>query len=121
MSKGIKITHWVATALVCLLMAMSAGMYIFNHEEVRTTFDKELGFPTWLIYPMAVAKIAAVIMLLSKFNKALTEWAYAGLSFNILLAVGAHVSVGDDQALPAIIAFFLILTSYFTWKRMMKR
>jgi hypothetical protein len=118
--KGIKIAHWIATALVCLLMSASAGMYIFNHEEVRDTFDDQLGFPTWLIYPMAVAKISAVIMLLTKFNNSLTDWAYAGLTFNILLAIGAHVSVNDDQALPAAVALLLILTSYFTWKRLSK-
>lgn len=115
-----KIIHWIATALVCLLMSASAGMYVFSHEDVRDTFDQQLGFPTWLIYPMAVAKISAVIMLLTKFNNSLTEWAYAGLTFNILLAIGAHLSVKDEQALPATVALVLILTSYYTWKRFPK-
>lgn len=118
MKKGIKITHWISTALVCLLMTASASMYVFNYEEVRATFDEELGFPTWLIYPMAVAKYSAVLMLLTKFNRSLTEWAYAGLVFNMLLALGTHVSRGDDQTLQVLVGLLLVVVSYFSWKRM---
>lgn len=118
MNRWIKTIHWVATALVCLLMSASAATYIFLHEDVVQTFQLQLGFPTWLVYPMAVAKISAVIMLLSKFNKPLTEWAYAGLSFNLLLAIGTHVSLGEGQALQAFIVLLLVLISYFSWKRL---
>jgi len=120
MKRGIRIFHWTVTILVCLLMTASATTYVLNYEEVRLTFEQELGFPTWLIYPMAVAKYSAVVMLLTKFNRSLTEWAYAGLTFNMLLAIGTHVANDDDQALPATVGLLLIIASYFTWKRIMK-
>lgn len=118
MSKWNKIVHWIATALICLLMTSSALIYIFYQDDVAATFEQQLGFPTWLIFPMAVAKLGAVFMLLSKFSKPLTEWAYAGLTFNLLLAVGAHVSMREEQAFQALLALLLVLISYFTWKRM---
>ncbi len=118
MKRGIKIAHWVATALVCLLIGASAMTYLIRYEEVVETFRLKLHFPIWLVYPMAVAKISAIVMLLTKFNRTLTEWAYAGLTFNMLLAVGAHASSGDSQYIYPTVALILVLGSYFTWKRM---
>ena len=107
-----------STVFVCGLMSLSAGTYVLDHDAVSETFLLKLGFPTWLIYPMAIAKISAVIMLISKFNKTLTEWAYAGLTFNLLLAIGAHVSIGEEQAISPAIALSMLAISYYTWKIM---
>lgn len=116
MKRGVRIAHWTSTVFVCGLMTLSAGTYILDHDAVSETFLLKLGFPTWLIYPMAIAKLSAVLMLVSKFNNTLTEWAYAGLTFNLLLAVGAHVSTGDEQAISPAIALSLLAISYYTWK-----
>ena len=56
--KTTKIIYWIATALLCLLMLASAGMYIFNHAEVAKIFIS-LGYPTYIIYPLAIAKIGS--------------------------------------------------------------
>lgn len=117
MAKYTLIFHWVATGLLALMLTLSAGMYLFNYEEISVVF-LGLGFPIWLIYPMVIAKISAVIVLLSKFNIALVEWAYAGVFFNLLLAVGAHASLRDDQMWPALFGLVLTLSSYLTWKKL---
>lgn len=119
MKRGIKITHRFTTTLVCLLIGASTLTYILRYEDVSETFVQELHFPSWLVYPMAIAKIAAIIMLISKFNKTLTEWAYAGLAFNMLLAVGAQLSSGDSQFIYPTIAVILVFGSYFSWKKML--
>ena len=120
MKKGLNFIHWVTTALVSLLIGASALTYLLNHDEVSETFELKLHFPSWLIYPMALAKLSAIFMFLSKFNKTLTEWAYAGLTFNLLLAIGAHVSIGDPQFLAPLIAVVLTIGSYLTWKVKLK-
>lgn len=115
-----RIIHWSTTTLVCLLFTASALTYLFLHEDVSETFELNLGFPAWLVYPMAIAKLGAVIMLMSKFNQTLTEWAYAGLVFMMLLAVGAHVATGESQIFAPIVALILIFGSYFSWKQKLK-
>jgi ABC-type Mn2+/Zn2+ transport system permease subunit len=117
--KNIKIAHWIFTGLISALLLMSAGMYIAKYDEVAPVFG-DLGFPVWLIYPMAVAKFLGVIMLLTKFNKWLTEWAYAGIFFNLMLALGAHLSVGDGDAIPPVVGMALLFGSYFTWRQIQK-
>lgn len=113
--KAARITHWIFTSLLSALLLMSAGMYLFNNAEVSIVFAST-GFPTWIIYPLAVAKILGVLMILTKFKSWLTEWAYAGILFNALLALGAHLGVGDGEQMGAVIALVLMIGSYSTWK-----
>ncbi|MFK7784455.1 MAG: DoxX family protein, partial [Crocinitomicaceae bacterium] len=78
--KAARITHWIFTALLSALLLMSAGMYFFNYDEISLVFVS-LGFPTWIIYPLGIAKVLGVLMILTKFKGWLTEWAYAGILF----------------------------------------
>lgn len=107
-----KITYWIATALLCLLMLFSAGMYLINYEIITSEFMR-LGFPVWLIYPLAVLKICGVAVILWRGSKWATEWAYAGFFFNTLLAAGAHGFAGDPFFIP-LIATGILIVSYFT-------
>lgn len=112
-----KIIYWIATALLSLLMLLAAGMYIFNHAEVVKTFGT-LGFPAYIIYPLAAAKVLGVIAILTGFSKTLKEWAYAGFFFNFLLALSAHLNAGDGEFAFALIALVLLFVSYIFWKRL---
>ena len=106
-----KIVYWIATGLMCLLMLGSAGMYIFNHAEVLKIFTS-LGYPTYIVYPLAIAKILGVMAILTKFSKTLKEWAYAGFFFDFLLAASAHYFAGVPSSLAAIVALVLLSISY---------
>jgi len=115
--KTIKITYWVSTGIISLLLVMSAGMYIFNNAEVGLTFSN-LGYPAYIIYPLALAKILALIAIWTNKSKALKEWAYAGLFFDFILAFFAHVMVNDGEFAPALLATVLLIVSYYTWKQL---
>lgn len=106
-----KAVYWVSTGLLALLMTFSASMYFLNHDAIVEAFTG-LGFPTWLIYPLATAKLLAVIAILSRRSAMLLEWAYAGMAFDVLLAAGAHLSVGDGQHVAAVVGIVLVATSY---------
>lgn len=111
-----KITYWATTGLLSLLMLFSTSMYLFNHDAIVEAFTN-FGYPTYLIYPLATAKILGVITILTRFNKTLVEWAYAGFVFNTLLAASAHMSIGDGEMGGAIMALVFTLISYFTGKK----
>lgn len=111
-----KYAYWIITGLLCLMLTVSAGFYIFQNAEVASEFVK-LGFPTWVIYPLAVAKISAVAVILLRKNRVLVEWAYAGLFFNILLAAIAHITIADGEQWSAVVALILLMSSYFLGKK----
>ena len=116
MKKTNKLIHTISTGLLSLLMLLSAGFYIFNNEEVSATF-LNLGFPTFVIYPLAALKITGVIFLWFGKGSFLREWAYAGFLFNFLLALGAHLVAGDNEFQGAALALVLLITSYIFDKK----
>lgn len=117
MKKSNKIIHWISTGLLTAIMLMSAGMYFGNHEMVVGKFTV-MGFPSYVIYPMAVAKLLGLTALWFIKSKTLKEWAYAGFTFNLLLAMLAHLSVNDGEQWGAIMAFIFLVTSYVTYKKL---
>lgn len=104
--------YLIATGLLSLLMLMSAGMYFFNNDMITEAFIK-LGYPTYLIYPLATAKILGLIAIWTKKSAMLKEWAYAGFFFDTLLAFVAHLSVNDGEYQLSLIALILVIISYF--------
>ncbi|MEL6721113.1 MAG: DoxX family protein [Bacteroidota bacterium] len=116
-AKTTKIIFWIATGLLSAMMLISAGMYFFNYEEIQKTF-LALGHPAHVIYPLAIAKILGIIVILTRRNASLTEWVYAGLFFNFVLALMAHLEAKDGEFGGALVALVLLFTSYFMGKRM---
>ncbi|MEM6734099.1 MAG: DoxX family protein [Myxococcota bacterium] len=108
----LKIAYFATTGLLSAMMLMSAGMYLFNTDEVANAFTG-LGYPTYLIYPLAIAKILGLVAIWSRADERLRGLAYAGYFFNFLLALVAHVAIGDEFAGP-VIALVLLMGSYFS-------
>ncbi len=111
MEKTSKIIYWIVTGLFSVMMIMSATMYFFNHDMVSETFEN-LGYPTYIIYPLAVAKILGIIAIVSNKSWVLREWAYAGFFYDIVLATSAHLVTGYGDFIPAWGAITLLVISY---------
>ena len=115
--KAIKITYWIATVIVALMMAYSAFAYI-TKPEMKQAFQ-HLGFPDYFRIELAVAKILGAIVLLVPLPATIKEWAYAGFTFTFISAFIAHTASGDPvnyQAMPVV--FLVVLAvSYFSWRR----
>ena len=72
---------------------------------------QNFGYPTYIIYPLAAAKVAAVIVLLTQKQSKLKEWAYSALFFEFILAFFAHYMIGDGGQTAAVIAIVLLSVS----------
>lgn len=112
-----KTIYWISTGLLSLMMLMSVSMYFFNHAEVSETFTK-LGYPTYIIYPLAIAKLLGLVAIWTNKIKALKDWAYAGFFFDFILAFGAHFMIKDGGHMPALVALVLLLVSYWYSKKL---
>ncbi len=116
MEKRNKIIYYSVTGLLSVMMLFSSVMYFINHDAVATVFSG-LGFPTWIIYPLGIAKILGLVAIWTRKSDTLREWAYAGFCFDFLLAASAHINVGDGGAVPAIVALVLLFLSYYFGKK----
>ena len=109
-AKRNKVIYWMATGLLSAFMIMNAVMYVIQNDLVSEMFVS-LGYPTYLIYPLGTAKILGIIAILTRRSKLLKEWAYGGFFFNFLLALTAHLIVGDGGFVPTLVAIILLLVS----------
>ncbi len=80
-----------------------------KYDMVKGFFEA-LGYPTYIIYPLAVAKVLGVVAVLYKRVRVLTEWAYAGFFFDAVLATAAHFAMGDGIGL-SVLALVAVLVS----------
>jgi len=106
-----RIIYWISTGLLTLLMIFSAQMYFLNHEAVSNAFNS-LGFPTWLIYPLATLKILGLIAIWTKYSTFLKEWAYAGFFFDVVIALTAHLMAQDGGGMFAVAGIVFVTVSY---------
>ena len=112
MTKG-KLVYWGSTALLCLIYAGGAMAYATQRPMVEEGFS-HFGYPAYLVTVLIVAKIAAPLAILTRVSVQLSDLAYAGMLFHLLLAVSAHLNAGDDGFIPALVALVLMLTSFLT-------
>ncbi|WP_298518138.1 DoxX family protein [uncultured Kordia sp.] len=111
-----KIIYYVLTGLFTALMLFSASMYFFKNADMVKGFTS-FGYPTYIIYPLGIAKILGLITIWQTKYKTIKEWAYAGFFFNVVLAFFAHYMIGDGEQTGAIIALVLLLSSYYFGKK----
>lgn len=111
-----KVLYWTSTVLLCLLMAYSASMYFTNTEMVKGFFEN-LNYPTYIVIPLAILKVLGVAMILWRKSSWLTEWAYAGFFFDLILATAAHHYGGHDIVGLSLYGLLLIFPSYFLGKQ----
>lgn len=111
-----KIIYWVSTGLLSAMMLMSAGMYVFDNATISEVFTG-LGYPAYIIYPLALAKVLGLLAIWVEKSKSLKEWAYAGFFFDFVLAFFAHYMIGDGEFGGALAAMVLLFVSYFFWKK----
>ncbi len=111
-----KILYWLSTALLTAIMLFSVYHYFFNHEGIAGRFEY-FGYPSYLVYPLAIAKLLGLLAIWGNFSKFLKDWAYAGFFFDTLLAFFAHYMTDEYGYLLSLFALVATLVSYFTAKK----
>ncbi len=108
-----KLIYWISTGLVSLMYLGSAIFYVVSYEMVAGMYPT-LGYPSYLVMVLIVAKPLAVVAILSRYSVALSDLAYAGVFFHLLLAISAHINVADGGFVPALVGLIAIVISFFT-------
>ncbi len=93
-SKLDKTLYWISTGLVLLMMAWSVVSYIFMHDFMSGFFVK-MGYPTYIMYPLAGLKLVAIVVIVTNRYKDLKDMAYAAYYITMVFATAAPLSVGD--------------------------
>ncbi|WP_306432202.1 DoxX family protein [Methylosinus sporium] len=106
--------YWIATALLSLLYLTSALLYLSKGRQIRQLIGA-LGYPGYLVQVLIIVKLLAVAAILLPMSVALSNLAYAGMFYHLLLAILAHLGVRDVKAaLPAAFGLALLAGSFLT-------
>lgn len=107
-------SYWIGTALLSLLYLASAVTYLARTAWVRQALAG-LGYPGYLVPILTAVKLLAVTAILSRASVALSDLAYAGMFYHLLLSASAHLSVRKPaDALPAVLGLVLLVVSFAT-------
>ena len=115
--KATKITYWITTALVGIMMLYSA--YAYLTQDAMTQAFHHLGYPDYFRVELAIGKILGAILLIAPVSAKIKEWVYAGFVITFISAFIAHTASGDPvnyRVMPAIFLALLIV-SYVTYHK----
>ena len=110
--KARKIVFRITTGLLSVIVMMFVGNSLFNKEMFTIRFAS-LGYPTYIIYPLVVAKVLGLVAIWSNKSDTLKEWAYAGFFFNFALAFLAELHAPDGEYISSPLALVLLMGSYY--------
>ncbi|MDN3724945.1 DoxX family protein [Aequorivita sp. SDUM287046] len=92
-----KIIFWTATIIIILwegVMPLSTVLFAPEYVNAGT---KPLGYPDYFAYTLIFCKVLGVIAIaIPNIPAKLKEWAYAGLSFNLIFAFISHSCVDKN-------------------------
>jgi hypothetical protein len=106
-----KIIYWGTTGLVSLAL-LGSLTYLTGSEQVVSGFAKA-GYPQYLRIILGVVKPVAAIVLLLPGLALLKEWAYAGVTFALVMAtISSYVSEGGMKWIMPLLLLALLAVSY---------
>ncbi len=105
--------YWTMTILIAFAMLAGGIAYVSRLDAVVEGVTA-LGYPTYFITMLGIAKISAGLTVLAPRLPRLKEWAYAGITFNLLAATISHVVMGDP-AVKAIVPLIIMSIGLASW------
>jgi hypothetical protein len=110
----LNLIYWISTALLSALYLSSAAMYIAKRQWVQKALV-DLRYPAYLVTLLTAVKILGIAAIVSRVSAPLSDLAYAGMFYHLLLSAVAHVGVRKPAgAAPAIIGVVVLVTSFAT-------
>lgn len=117
--KKLNIYYWIFTGLFGLMMLLSGVQHVMVTPESVDLISTQLKYPEYLIPFLGIVKILGVIGILIPGFPRVTEWAYAGLFFDLILATVSMYLMGTPilMCLPMLIFFVPGVLSYIFYHK----
>jgi uncharacterized membrane protein YphA (DoxX/SURF4 family) len=112
--RATQIAAMVITGVVALIWVYFGRLYLIHDPGEWRVANQQLGYPLYIIPLLGVTHILGGVGLLIPNVPRLTEWVYAGLAIDLLLAFYSHLNGGgstSDKFDPILVMAF-VLASY---------
>ena len=120
--KTTKILYWVLNGLFAFVMFGSAIPDLLSMEDAVRGIHKIMGYPLYFIPFIGLAKILGAIVILIPGFPRLKEWAYAGLTFDLIAATFSLYSIPNPEGPWYFMLIFLALAAaaYIYYHKLVK-
>src|SRR5690606_449446 len=115
-----KIIFWSAVSLLVVwegLMPLATVLFAPQYVNAGT---KPLGYPDYFAYALIICKVLGVAAIsYPKTPEKLREWAYAGLTFNLVFAFISHACVdrkAEFMLMPLVVLGILAIAYIYDKK-----
>ena len=115
--KATKITYWVSTAILSIMMLYTAYAYLTQDAMVQAF--RHLGYPDYFRIELAIGKVLGAILLIVPVSAKIKEWVYAGFVITFVSAFIAHTASGDpvNYRVMPVIFLALLIASYVSYHK----
>ena len=120
--KTTKILYWVLNGLFAFVMFGSAIPDLLSMEDAVRGIHKIMGYPLYFIPFIGLAKMLGAIVILIPGFPRLKEWAYAGLTFDLIAATFSLYSIPNPEGPWYFMLIFLALAAaaYIYYHKLVK-
>ena len=110
--------YWTVTGLMASFMLMASIPDVLHATQAVAIFH-HLGYPSYLLRFLGTAKCLGIVAIVAPGFPRLKEWAFAGLTFDLLGAFYSHASVGDPPTVWVfpVIGLSLVTAAYLAYQR----
>jgi uncharacterized membrane protein YphA (DoxX/SURF4 family) len=112
-----KIIFWTTTVIIFLFEGIMPLSTLLFAQQYMTAGTKPLGYPDYFAPALIICKVlGATAILLPQVPAKVKEWAYAGLTFNLIFAFYSHSCVDKNlsfMAMPLVILGILAVSYFF--------
>lgn len=117
--RGARIAARIITTLLTAIWVFF-GVQYFGNKETIAAIHNQLGYPLYIIPVIGITHILGGLGLQIPGMPRLTEWVYAGLVIDLVLAGLSHLLSGDAfiNFLHPLFLIVLVLISYYLRRRM---
>lgn len=108
-----KLIYWISTSIIVLFEGVMPAFT--SQTEFAKAGMTHLGYPAYFGIALAVAKVlGSFSLVIPRIPKTLKEWAYAGLTFELIFATISHAAVDgiNGQTFFPIVILGILLASY---------
>ena len=106
--------YWICTVLLALWLTPSGVLDILRVPGVVAILN-HLGYPAYVALILGTGKLLAMAALFYPRTRLLREWAYAGITFDLIGAFVSHTAMHDPVTtmMTPVVVLALAAGSYF--------
>jgi hypothetical protein len=112
-----KIIFWVSTIIIFLFEGVMPISTLLFAPQYTNAGTRPLGYPDYFAVALIIFKFLGALALIVPFvPRRLKEWAYAGLTFNLIFAIISHAVVFGDLGFilfPVGVMIVLAVSFYY--------